>query len=125
MNEEPPSNIEVPVTSLSEPQTIKWRPKIRPKNKLRMNMREILDPKFKRDAITTIEEYSSEEDHITKNVEQTLSQTIEDTERSIKFLPEIFERKYEAKEKQNAHRIKCLDSFKSVRARLIFTTKLK
>ena len=90
-----------------------------------MNMIPILDPKFKRDVVTTIEYSSSEEDHITKNVEQTLTQTVEDTERSIKFLPEIFERKYEAKEKQNAHRIKCLDSFKSVRARLIFTTKLK
>lgn len=52
-----------------------------------MNMRPILDPKFKRDVVTTIEYSSSEEDHITKNVEQTLTQTVEDTERSIKYLP--------------------------------------
>ena len=87
MNEEPPSNIEVPVTSLSKPQNVKWRPKTRPKNNLRINMRAILDPKFKRDAITTIEDSASEGDHITKSLEQTLTQTVEDTERSIKYLP--------------------------------------
>ena len=76
MTKEPLSNIEAQVTSLSEPQIFKWRPKTRPKNKLRMNMREILDPKFKRDAMTTIEDSSSEEDQITKNVEQNLTQIV-------------------------------------------------
>ena len=66
-------------------------------------MRAILDPQFKMDAVTTIEDSSSEEDQITKNVEQTLTQTVEDTERSIKDLPDIIERKHEDKGKQKIH----------------------
>ena len=38
-----------------------WRPKTRSKNKLRMNMKEILNPKFRNNIVIFIEDSSSEE----------------------------------------------------------------
>ena len=40
---------------------LKWRPKTSAKNKLRLNMKRILNPKLKKEKITVIEDYSIEE----------------------------------------------------------------
>ena len=39
-----------------------WRPKTRPKNKLRLNMKKLLNPKLVEKKITTIEDSSSQEE---------------------------------------------------------------
>ena len=38
-----------------------WRPKTRPKNKLRLNMKKLLNPKLAKEKVTVIEDSSSEE----------------------------------------------------------------
>ena len=40
----------------------KWIPKTRAKNKLRLNMKRILNPKLRKEKITVIEGSSSQED---------------------------------------------------------------
>ena len=40
----------------------KWRPKTKAKNKLRLNMKRILNPKLKKEKITVIKDSSTEED---------------------------------------------------------------
>ena len=37
-----------------------WRPKTRPKNKLRLNMKKLLNPKLAKEKVTMIEDSSSE-----------------------------------------------------------------
>ena len=39
-----------------------WRPKTRAKNKLRLNMKKLLNPRLMKDKITVIEDSSSRED---------------------------------------------------------------
>ena len=39
-----------------------WRPKTRPKNKLRLNMKKLLNPKLSHEKITLIEDSSSQEE---------------------------------------------------------------
>ena len=39
-----------------------WRPKTRPKNKLRLNMKKLLKPKLAQEKITVIEDSSSQEE---------------------------------------------------------------
>ena len=39
-----------------------WRPKTRPKNKLRLNMKILLNPKLAQNKITVIEDSSSQEE---------------------------------------------------------------
>ena len=41
---------------------MRWRPKIRAKNKLRLGMKKILNPKFAKEKVTVIEDSSSQED---------------------------------------------------------------
>ena len=41
--------------------TIVWRPKTRPKNKLRLNMKKLLNPKLAKEKVTVIEDSSSED----------------------------------------------------------------
>ena len=38
-----------------------WRPKTRPKNKLRLNMKKLLNPKLTKEKVTLIEDSSSED----------------------------------------------------------------
>ena len=38
-----------------------WRPKTRPKNKLRLNMKKLLKPKLAKEKVTVIEDSSSED----------------------------------------------------------------
>ena len=38
-----------------------WRPKTRPKNKLRLNMKKLLNPKLAKEKVTMIEDSSSKE----------------------------------------------------------------
>ena len=39
-----------------------WRPKTRPKNKLKLNMKKLLNPKLAQKKITVIEDSSSQEE---------------------------------------------------------------
>ena len=39
-----------------------WRPKSRPKNKLRLNMKNLVNPKLAQEKITIVEDSSSQED---------------------------------------------------------------
>ena len=39
-----------------------WRPKTKPKNKLRLNMKKLLNPKLAQEEITVIEDSSSQEE---------------------------------------------------------------
>ena len=41
---------------------VNWRPKTRVKNKLRLNVKKILNPKLRKEKITMIEDSSIEED---------------------------------------------------------------
>ena len=41
---------------------VDWRPKTRPKNKLRLNMKKLLNPKLAQGKITILEDSSSQED---------------------------------------------------------------
>ena len=41
---------------------VNWRPKTKVKNKLRLNMKKILNPKLRKEKITMIEDSTSEED---------------------------------------------------------------
>ena len=51
-----------------------WRSKMRPKNKLRLNMKKLLNPKLAKEKITVIEsEYSSSQENL-KEDEANLSQ---------------------------------------------------
>ena len=56
------SNVNLQKKYLVHIEEIKWRPKTRAKNKLRLNMKRILNPKLKEEKITVIEDSSSEED---------------------------------------------------------------
>jgi len=38
-----------------------WRPKTRPRNKLRLNMKKLLNPKLNKEGVTVIEDSSSDE----------------------------------------------------------------
>ena len=40
----------------------RWRPKTRAKNKLRLSMKKILNPKFAKEKVIVIEDSSSQED---------------------------------------------------------------
>ena len=46
----------------------RWRPKIRAKNKLRLNMKKILNPKFAKEKVTVIEDLEDEEGLDSKQV---------------------------------------------------------
>ena len=54
------TNIEVVIEPLSKPEVPKWRPKTRATNKLRLNMKRVLNPKLKNEKIMTIEDSSTE-----------------------------------------------------------------
>ena len=47
---------------------MKWRPKTRAKNKLRLNMKKILKPRLMKEKITVIEDSSSQEDMEEKEI---------------------------------------------------------
>ena len=40
-------------------ETVKWRPKTRPTNKLHLNMKQLLNPRIQEEKMIEIEEYSS------------------------------------------------------------------
>ena len=94
------SNTKVLATSASKPQVTDWRQMTRPKNKLRMNMKAVLDSKFKKNTVTTIEDSSSEEDLQIKNVEHTVAQTLDSIEKGLKSFPKILEKYHRDKGKQ-------------------------
>ena len=56
------SEVKVQKKSLLQMRESMWRPKTRDKNKLRLNMKRILNPKLKKENITLIEGSSTEED---------------------------------------------------------------
>ena len=91
MTEDIYSNTNVLATSSSEPQVTNWRQRTRPKHKLRKNMKNILDSKFKKNTITIIK-YSSSEEYIQiKNVEHTVAQTLKSIQKGLRSFPEILE----------------------------------
>ena len=54
-------NVKIQNKYFMQVEGLKWRPKTRPTNKLRLNMKRILNPKFGKEKITVIEDSSSEE----------------------------------------------------------------
>ena len=66
---------------------IQWRPKTRASNKLHMNIKRALNPKLKSKTIVNLDETSSEEDTKSKEMEEILSQALENIEESIKLIP--------------------------------------
>ena len=54
-------NVKIQKNYLLQVEGLKWRPKTRPTNKLRLNMNRILNPKLGKQNITVIEYSSSEE----------------------------------------------------------------
>ena len=58
------SEVKVQKKSLLQMRESMWRPKTRVKNKLRLNMKRILNPKLKKENITLIEDSSIEEDMV-------------------------------------------------------------
>ena len=56
------SNIKFPARSYAMIGESNWRPKTRPKNNLRLNMKNILNPMLAKAEITVIEDSSSQED---------------------------------------------------------------
>ena len=66
-----------------------WRHKTRPKNKLRMNMKAILNSKFQRDVVTIIEDSSNDEDIQVANEEyHTIDQTLEEIHEELRHTPD-------------------------------------
>ena len=65
----PSTKIEVVVDPLSMLEVPKWRPKARPTNKLRLNMKRVFNPKLKNEQILIIE-YSLAEEEIKDNLEE-------------------------------------------------------
>ena len=61
-----------------KPVKVYQRPKTRPVNKLRLNVKEILDPKIKKDQIISVQDSSSddEEDKRSKKLESSLNQVL-------------------------------------------------
>ena len=55
-----------------------WRPKTRPRNKLRLNMKKLLNPKLNKERVTVIDDSSSEDtltdDKMTVRVKGQLNQ---------------------------------------------------
>ena len=45
-----------------------WRPKTRPKNKLKLNMKKLLNPKLAKEKITVIEDSSSQKSQKTTKI---------------------------------------------------------
>ena len=68
----------------------KWRPKTRAKNKLRLNMKRILNPKLRKDKITVIKDSSSQED---MEEEENLSSQQVHTEKENSVILESSSRK--------------------------------
>ena len=56
------SNVKFQRKSPVQVKEVNWRPKTKVKNKLRLNMKKILNPKLRKEKITVIEDSSTEED---------------------------------------------------------------
>ena len=56
------SKVKLQKESLVQVEEVKWRPKTRVKNKLRLNMKKILNPKLRNEKVMMIEDSSDEED---------------------------------------------------------------
>ena len=100
-------------TLVSQIWGINWRQRIRPKNKLRMNMKVVLDLKFQKVAATIVE-YSSINEYLqvvdVKHhiVDQTIehhivNQTLEEIEKELEHALELREEGYKDKGKQKIY----------------------
>ena len=66
-----------------------WRQKTRPKNKLGMNMKTILNSKFQKNVVTIIEDSSNDEDIQVANEEyHTIDQTLEEIHEELRHTPD-------------------------------------
>ena len=63
-----------------------WRPKTRPKNKLRLNMKKLLNPKLANEKVTLIEDSSSEDKLDERPKESKIKFAMTDTKISDIFL---------------------------------------
>ena len=91
MIEDISSNTKVLVTFSSKCQKSDWKQRTRPKNKLRMNMKVLLNYKFKKNTVTLIDDSSSEGDPQINDLEYTVNETMEDIEKCIESFPKVFE----------------------------------
>ena len=94
----------MPKKSLSNPEfvdccsmsarTSRWREKTRATNKLRFNMKVLLNPKFKKYIMIGIEDSLDKEDPKTKRVENMFTRVLEKNDEGIKKFPNILEGKH-------------------------------
>ena len=75
----------------------------RSKNKLRMNMKVVLDSKFQRYAVTIVEDSSSDEDTQTEDIEHTLDQAEEDIEKEVEHISQLPEEGHKDKGKKRIY----------------------
>ena len=79
-----------------------WRQRTRPKNKLRMNMKVVLDSKFQKDAVPIVEYSLSDEDPQVADIEHhTLDQTLEEIENELDHILELLKEGHKDKGKKN------------------------
>ena len=64
-------------SQLRNTEAIRWRPKTRPSNKFHLNIKKILNPRFKKESTIEMEQSSSEEDVQSKKIEGMISQALE------------------------------------------------
>ena len=68
---------------------MRWRPKTRAKNKLRLNMKNILNPNFDKEKVTIIEDSSSQEDlEEEEDMDSNQDQIKKEQSMSLQSLPE-------------------------------------
>ena len=86
-------------TSLQQPENpviiktyawlMSWRQKSRPTNKLHLNMKKILNPKWQKEKLIEIDEFTSEQESKSKKFEGMISKALENVEEIIKSIPDI------------------------------------
>ena len=79
-----------PTECSSKPFKVYFRPKIRPANKLRLNMKAVLNPKIKKDKIISVHDSSSDgEGKKSKELELVLHQVLNNIDQSLRKVPDL------------------------------------
>lgn len=80
----------IPKKTSSKPFVVYQRPKNRSVNKLRLNMRAVLEPKIKKDQTLEVQDSSDdEEDEREKVLESTLNEVLNNINQSLKQVPDL------------------------------------
>ena len=66
-----------------------WIQKTRPTNKLRLNMKKILNPEWQKEKLIEIDESTSEAESQSKKIEGMISKALENIEENIKSIQNI------------------------------------